>query len=193
MITNEAGRERTMIALAFYAGLREGEIFSRKYRDIDYENYQIDVSDQYTRGELKEPKNKAGKAKMLVCAELIRILKEWQVESKNTKPNDYLFPSPRYPDKPIEYSGWRKNYLQPFLDKYGLSLTLRDFRQLHDRFMRKATNDIDVISKQMRHGDIRTTMQYYHSIEDEIVREALNNLDDNIRSLKNLGSNKKQA
>ena len=61
MITNEAGRERTMIALAFYTWLREGEIFSRKNRDIDYENYQIDVSDQYTRGELKNQKTKLAK------------------------------------------------------------------------------------------------------------------------------------
>jgi hypothetical protein len=36
-------------------------------------------------------------------------------------------------------------------------------------------------------------MQYYHSIEDEIVREALNNFDDNIRSLKNQGFHEKQA
>jgi integrase len=59
ILKNEDSWFRNFIAISFYSGLRTGEILALSWKDIDFDNFTIDVNKNQTNGFLQTPKTKS--------------------------------------------------------------------------------------------------------------------------------------
>ncbi|PYL07653.1 MAG: hypothetical protein DME33_09725 [Verrucomicrobia bacterium] len=85
--------ERTLILLVAVTALRISEALGLQWRDIDYENSQINVRRRWIRGNIDKPKSKASKAPVAMAPLLAEWLRAWRNESMHSKPEDWIFAS----------------------------------------------------------------------------------------------------
>ena len=65
MPDNEIGRvERVMYLCAATTGLRQGELFGLRWRDIDWTAGKIRVLNNYVRGQFQSPKSGKGRRRL---------------------------------------------------------------------------------------------------------------------------------
>jgi integrase len=78
-----SGRTRIVVRIGAATGMREGEIFGLRWRDVDLKGRQIQVSRQYTHGEfVKFPKTEAGTRDIGIDAKLAAELTAWKLAQK---------------------------------------------------------------------------------------------------------------
>jgi integrase len=85
---------RLMLLFAAATGLRAGEQWAVRWRDVDLEQGKLDVArrvDAY--GQEGPPKTAAGVRTIPLSDQLVAKLKAWKLKSKFKGPNDLLFPN----------------------------------------------------------------------------------------------------
>src|SRR4051812_30331844 len=94
-VLREAGEDfRVMLLLAAYTGVRAGEQWALRWRDVDLEKRQLHVGrrvDAY--GEEGAPKTSAGVRAVPISNQLVGELKVLKVRSKFSEPDDLIFPN----------------------------------------------------------------------------------------------------
>jgi integrase len=158
--------ERTIVAVAFYAGLRRGEI-----RGLDWADYKGDtltIQRSIYRTMTTAPKSRASRADVAVVAPLQKILDEHRWRQGNPEAGPiFTAPANHARARYLEARG-----ITPTLAKLGIPwLGWHAFRrgvatQLH------ASDVPDVtIQKVLRHEDVRTTQSsYIKTVPGEVVR-----------------------
>jgi integrase len=74
------GRDKYIVALAGFAGLRRGEIAGLQWQDIDFDNNTIHLVRQYTDGRLEDLKTSDSEATVPIWPKLSKMLKEWKLQ-----------------------------------------------------------------------------------------------------------------
>ena len=98
-------RDRCILSLAAFAGLRSGELFGLNWDDIDFEKNTITLNRQWTHKRIKEKlKSKKSKAEFPMVQELAKALKEWKLLSKC---RSWVFPA-RGEVHPLDVDNWKK-------------------------------------------------------------------------------------
>jgi integrase len=85
--------ERTQVILDASTGLRASEIAGLQWRDIDWENHQIDVRRTWIKGQIGKPKSPDSEALMPMSPILAASLREWQQTTRYAQPKDWVFAS----------------------------------------------------------------------------------------------------
>ena len=87
--------ERSRVSLQFvalfnvllYGGMRRGEVIALKWKDIDFDNHQIDINKSASKTKaagqiIKEPKTRAGYRKVTLPGSCFDLLRSWKMEQK---------------------------------------------------------------------------------------------------------------
>jgi len=85
---------RLMVLFAGATGLRAGEQWALRWQDIDTNAGMLNIErrvDSY--GEVGSPKSVAGIREVPLSAQLLRLLKEWRLQSKFSDGDDLIFPN----------------------------------------------------------------------------------------------------
>lgn len=85
--------ERTQIILDASTGLRASEIAGLQWRDIEWDNQQIDIRRTWIKGRIGKPKSLDSEAPMPMSPVLAACLREWQRTTGYAKPTDWVFAS----------------------------------------------------------------------------------------------------
>lgn len=159
------------------AGLRRGELLALKWSDIDFKEMTIDVNKAVKKTAsgyaIGEPKNEASKAAVPFDDELKELLLASRgigfVFGKNGTFYD--------PDS------WHKNVYKKLMLDYAewcaengkecRLLNPHELRHTCGSLVYKATRDIFITSKIMRHSDVQTTAKIYVHEDLETKREAI--------------------
>lgn len=160
-LENEKPKFKMACYLAFYAGLRRGEICGLRWRDIDLDlgiisiNSAIGVSDvKYT----KQPKNKTSIRTFPIVPQLLEELKKHVEES-----NYFVIGEGTDPLSPLTLSHHFKEYVSKYnlVDAYGKPITLHSLR--HNLGAVGITSGMDVasLSKMMGHSSRAMTLDTY--------------------------------
>ncbi|GHV55689.1 integrase [Synergistales bacterium] len=165
---------RPLVTLALNSGLRRGSLFALQWRDIDIDARVITV---------ERSKSKSGKkleAPMNTTA--FNTLKAWREQSDRTKPNDYVFASPK--------TGGKLDNINTSWENLLKAADIEDFRFhdcRHDYASRLAMKDVPLnnIRALLGHASMSTTLKYAH-LSTEALHAAVETLDekDNIISIK---------
>jgi site-specific recombinase XerD len=143
-------KHRAIIATLYGAGLRRAEVRTLKVSDIDGQRMFIHVRD----GKGHVPREVTLSPKLL---ELFRIYWRWR------KPKDWLFPSARYRDRPINLSAiyiiCENAAKAAGLKKASNPHILRHSYATH---LLEAGTDLRVIQLLLGHADLQTTAKYLH-------------------------------
>ena len=84
-------RTLTLIHLAIFTGLRQGELRALTWENVDLKNGIIHVRQALDRwGEVKKPKTKKGIRAVPIHPELVQILREWKLAQPNQQ-SGYVF------------------------------------------------------------------------------------------------------
>ena len=168
---------RTMFAVAWATGLRAGELLALTAADLDFTRKTISVSktaDDYTR-EVRQPKTQYSSAILPMPSALEFTLKNYLTRHWQPNPPDLLFPNrrgtrPRLRDNVVRYG------LKPVLRKLGIparEVGLHAFRHGLATELANSGTPVPTLQKQMRHADVRTTLEVYAHVLPDSQRLAV--------------------
>lgn len=194
LLEDEPIKYKTMITLAIYGGMREGELAALEWPDIDFENYtiQIDKSLQHLpeKGTFIKSTKTENSRKISIPKSVIALLREYKLWQNGAKADlgdlwvdknmvftsengDFIFPS--------TISKWFLNFIRkhnksimndgtiPEKDKPNYLIPEVNFHGLRHTSATLLINqntDISTVSKRLGHSRTSTTMDIYsHSLE----------------------------
>jgi len=132
LIDSAYPRDSVIIAIAVYTGMRRGEIFALRWKDIDFKTGTIAVSKSLAEG--VEVPTKTGETRTIpIHYDLRAILSGWISISEK-----YLFLN-QYGEQ-LQAEKWSKDTFKKLLQKNGLSTGIR-FHDIRHSFITHALHD----------------------------------------------------
>lgn len=162
---------KIMFQIAYYTGMRIGEILALEKNDIDFYNNTIEISKNlYFDKDLREigisyPKTQESANYIPIPSKLKDILKEYvddlSCDIIVNKNGDYIKPSNIY------------NYLHKFNKSHNTYITMHMFR--HTYTSRLYEHDVDVKEAQrlLRHKHFSTTMDTYTHLKENKLQDTI--------------------
>jgi integrase len=180
IIANAREPYKTVFAIAWFTGMRAGEILALIVDDLNFENRTIRVcksADDNTR-EVRQPKTRASIALLPMPSALETMLRNYLMRYK---PNaqGLLFPAPRKQGCARSRDNVVRYGLKPVLKKLGIpseNCGLHAFR--HGLATELAENSVPltVLQSQLRHADVKTTLRVYSHVIPQTQRDVMENL-----------------
>lgn len=173
-------RERLMARLCLVEGMRKGEAFALRWRDI--ETGCIYIRQRVFAGQLDTPKS--GRTRICGLSEGTRALLEaWREASACNGPDHFVFVSASLTTPLRPENIWRKCF-RPRLEPHGLEwATFHALRHTNASLMRKVGIDAKVGADQRGHG-IGVSLDVYTHSDQEQKRAAVQKLDEAITERK---------
>jgi len=159
MLEASTGWFNVFLTVAFYSGLRTGELIALQWKDIDFSKNQIIVQRSKRHGKLRET-TKTGICRVVdmptPVAKALQTLHETRVS------NTWIFPNPETKEAYYEASTITKNKLKPLLLKLGIPYrTLYATRHSFASLAVEKNIPLTYVQKQLGHAKLSTTMDYY--------------------------------
>lgn len=160
-LDNEDPKFRLACYLAFYAGLRRGEICGLRWRDIDLDLGIISINSAIGIGETKytkQPKNKSSIRTFPIVPQLLKELKENVGEPKHFvvgKGTEFMSPFS------LAFKFKRFVNANKIIDAYGKPITLHALRHNLGAVGIASGMDIASLSKMMGHSNRSMTLDTY--------------------------------
>lgn len=169
---------KTVLLVCRFTGARTEEVLALKRSDIDFKNRRISINKSLVYADLKKKelyvidgtKSESSQGDVPIALPLIKPLKLWL--EINT--NEYVF---------VDEDGYfiLPKYLYIYVNKlvkdkgihFGGLHTLRHTLQSG---LYKIGTDLKTSQEILRHGDVRTTLNYYTHIDEAKKLEAIDNL-----------------
>jgi integrase/5-methylcytosine-specific restriction endonuclease McrA len=173
-------RERLIARLCLVEGMRKGEAFALRWRDI--EAGCIQIRQRVYSGNLDTPKS--GRTRVSGLSEGTRALLEaWRDQAECNGPDDFVFVSASLTTPLRPENVWKKCF-KPRLKPHGLEwATFHALRHTNASLMRKVGIDAKVGADQRGHG-IGVSLDIYTHSDQAQKSAAVQQLDQAIRERK---------
>ncbi|QTB12949.1 site-specific integrase [Lysinibacillus sphaericus] len=175
---------QTFFYLLALTGMRKGEAFALKWKDIDFANRTISINKAISHAvnnKLYVKSTKTGKSRTIYIDEkTIELLKEWRKTQYNTY--ETLGYNTLNPEQLI-FSNLENQHIQPsitsrwlnkIITKYNLPhITTHGLRHTHCTLLAEAKVDIKSIQQRLGHSNVQTTLNTYtHALETNKIQSA---------------------
>lgn len=170
-------REKTIVALGGYLGLRRGETFGLRWSDIDLTEGSIRIERQLSKGEEKETKTENSVRQLPMPGALREILRQFAEESFIKGRRNYLFVGCR--GKRLQAERWCRSTFPQLVEKAGIDKHIT-FHNLRDSFATlnvDAGTDPGMLSKLMGHHSAAFTYDKYVKPNIDQKKKSIQNFD----------------
>jgi integrase len=170
---------KTLFAVAWFTGLRAGEILALTLDDLDFNNKTVRVNksaDDSTR-QIRQPKTKSSVALLPMPSALEAILRDF-IQHWKPNPGGILFAT-RDGSRSRSRDNVVKCGLKPVLRKLGIPTAntgLHAFRHGLATELAESSVPLTVLQNQLRHADVKTTLKVYAHVIPQSQRDAMENL-----------------
>lgn len=168
-------KDQATLALAFYAGLRLGEVLAMDWECV--ESGRVHVVRGWDASARVYGSPKHGSVRTVpVCDELATILSDHRV-LMNHPSGGMLFPSDRKPGQPVHPVSLRRRLYDAWEPAGMDRLGFHEARHSYASLSAAAGIRLEVLSKRMGHSSIKVTYDRYHHLYRESEaeeRDALN-------------------
>ncbi len=157
-------RERVMVMLDGSTGLRRGELIALRWRDIDFELKQANVTHTVWRNVEGDTKTEASRKPVPLPALVVEELKQWRMVTLYRSDEDFLFPSIiKNGTQPITPDMILRRHLRPALKRIGVTKRIgyHSFRHGLATMLRRHGVDIKTAQELLRHANRRITLEVY--------------------------------
>lgn len=180
-------RERAIIGLAAFAGLRRGEIFGLQWEDIGLKEKRIDLRRQYFLGKIMPLKTESSRIRLPICRKLSLILAEWKLKSSSP---EWVFPGKS--DKPLYPDTWIAKHFGRILRENGIApMRFHDLRHTFVSILIGEGVPTADVQKLARHASYQTTMDIYRHLLPDQLEKGLRQLDVMLQSIEESIENKR--
>jgi len=164
-----------VVMLAALTGLRQGELFALRDRNLDLESKTVTVENGTYAGELVPVKTRASRRRVDLSATAVRVLRRQLLARK---PNELglVFPSPR--GEILNDDNFRHRAFRPAVRRTKLTgFRFHDLRHTYAALMVAAGAHPKYLQAQMGHSSIRVTLDLYGHLFPDANRGVLDALD----------------
>lgn len=152
------------IILGAGCGLRRGEIFGLRWKNIDFTNKTITIEKTNVRFSnyiVKNPKNETSQRTFSAPGYVLNSLRLFQIRSKHSQPNDIIVAK----WKPDAYSKRFKKLLKDYKME---PIRLHDLRHYNAVIMMKKNIPDKVAAERLGHSNIQTLRKVYQHVLKDI-------------------------
>ena len=146
-------REKVIVHLAIFAGLRPGEILALQRRHVAQDRSSVEIEQRVYRGDIDRPKN--GESRFVaVPPRTAALLAEWLDTAVDPAPDAWVFASETR-DTPLWRDNLLRRHIRPYLEALEPSLGWVDFkvmRRANASLGHSAKVDPKVAADQRGHG-----------------------------------------
>ena len=166
-----------MFTLAWCTGLRAGEILALTVEDLNFASRTItvDKSADDNNRTIGQTKTETSTALLPMSSVLASVLRSYLEKAWRENPKRLLFPN-RGRTLPMRRDNVVKHGLKPVVKKLGIPTKyagLHAFRHGLATELADKNTPIPVLQKQMRHADVRTTLEVYAHVIPQSQRDAI--------------------
>ena len=161
-------RERLIVRLATFEGMRPGEILGLQIGDVDGDS--VWVRRRLYKGNIDVPKTRRSARRVALSSATVELLKSWIFEAPLTRLDGWLFPAVTL-DSPVRRDNiWRRSML-PKLKKIGLHwATFQVMRRTFATLSKRAGVDAHTRSAQMGNTvDVNENEYAVSSFEEQLA------------------------
>jgi integrase len=162
---------RTMVGVALLSGLRRGELFALRWRDLDESTGCLTVREAVYEGKFDTPKTAAGRRRIPLAATAWRLLREWRPLARADEPDALVFSTGS--GKPISPNNMLRQWVFPACDRLKLSrASWLTFRRTYASWAHDKGVAGKVVAQLMGHANVDTTLNVYTQVIDGALRTA---------------------
>jgi integrase len=163
---------RTMVGLAILSGLRRGELFALRWKDIDEHARWLTVREAVYDGTFDTPKTEAGSRQIPLSDTALRLVAEWKDRAKNTEPDGLVFATRL--GTTLSPNNVLRRSIFPACQRLGLpKATWLTFRRTYSSWSHDKGVPGKVVAQLMGHANVDTTLNVYTQVLDGSVRDAV--------------------
>src|SRR5207249_10671105 len=153
-------------------GLRRGELFALRWKDIDEDARLLTVREAVYDGTFSTPKTTAGSRRIPLSNTAQQVNGEWKALAKNTEPEALVFSTRR--GKPISPNNVLRRFIFPACEQLQLPhTTWLTFRRTYSSWSHDKGVPGKVIAQLMGHSNVDTTLNVYTQVLDGSLRAAV--------------------
>jgi integrase len=142
---------KPMVLLSLYTGIRQGNLFSLLWGDIDF-----NTSTMTLRASVSKPT----KAQNLpINSVAVKVLSAWRTQSQNAANNALVFPSPRGGEK---FDNCKKAWAALMKDAQIENFRWHDMRHDYASQLVMRGVDLNTVRELMGHASLTMTLRYAH-------------------------------
>jgi integrase len=186
-------REKVIVQLAIFAGLRPGEILALQRRHVALDRSSVEIEQRVYRGDIDRPKN--GESRFVaVPPRTAALLAEWLDTAIDPDPAAWVFASETR-DTPVWRDNLLRRYIRPHLEALDPSLGWVDFkvmRRTNASLGHSAKVDPKVAADQRGHG-IGVSLDEYTMSNLKDKATAAKKLEDSVLGRKVVRMPKRKA
>jgi integrase len=179
LFTHCTGRTRVALRLAVATGMREGELFGLRWRDVDLKGKLIHVCRQYTHGAIVEHgKTDAALRDIGIDAKLATELTEWRFAQKPELKKDDSLVIATSTGEPLSASNFLARDFRP-LKRAGLPrVNLHSLRHTAATILASSNIPPGTVHRILGHANFATAMKLYGGLTAEALDKAAGALGD---------------
>lgn len=186
-------RYRALVVTAGLAGLRQGELFALRRRDVDLDEARVTVRRkrlQLASGEVieNEPKSAAGRRTVALPAPVVAELRHHLERFTESGSGAYLFTSPD--GMPIERTNFRRRVWLPATRRAELEgLRFHDLRHTAGTLAAQTGASTKELMARLGHASARAAMIYQHAADhrDRHIADRLTEMTQEARTARRKG------
>lgn len=153
-------RERVMVGIAAFAGLRKGEIEALRWNDIPVDCSTIRVDEAAYRCVVSTPKSRSSIRTVDTCDRLAPLLREWRAVNPDALPGDFVFPGhggPLVLGSVIQGKAFREAFADAGIEPCGW----HTFRHTHTTWARNAGVPLEALRDRLGHSTVTMLLNVY--------------------------------
>ena len=142
---------KPMILISLNTGIRQNNLFSLQWKDIDFESNAVMLRASVT---------KSGKTLHLpINSVVVKTLTAWRAQSSDTAPDALVFPSPRSGGK---FDNCKKVWMSLMKEAKIENFRWHDMRHDFASQLVMRGVDLNTVRELMGHADLKMTLRYAH-------------------------------
>jgi integrase len=162
---------RTMVGLAIVSGLRRGELFALRWRDIDETKQLLTVREAVYDGTFDTPKTAAGRRQIPLSATALELIAAWRARVGTANPDALVFATRG--GTPLSPNHLLRRSIAPACKAAGVPVaTWLTFRRTYSSWSHEKGVPGKVVAQLMGHANVDTTLNVYTQVLDGSVRAA---------------------
>jgi integrase len=151
--------ERVMYLTAAMTGMRQGELFALRWRDVDWSARRIRVRRNYVRGHYGTPKSKRSTRSVPLVDRLASELDQHSKATAYQQDDELVFGHPQT-GKPLDRSKLLKRYKQALARAGVHEVRFHDLRHTFGTRMASVGVPMRTLQEWMGHRDFKTILIY---------------------------------